>query len=63
MMSKQVNDHELAQSHWEYSKGIIDILTREYNPSKEIWLELNEYLYTKAMIHGVKHMREEKNAE
>ena len=54
---------ESIDGHWEYSKGIIDILTKEYNPSKEIWMELNGYLYTKAMPHGYKHREEETTNE
>ena len=53
-----MSEQEMVEGHWKYSKGIIDILTKEYTPSKEIWLELNEYLYTKAMIHGIKHEKE-----
>ena len=45
---------ESIDGHWRYSEGIIDILTKEYSPSKAIWKELNEYLYTKAMEHGDK---------
>ena len=54
-------NEELSEAHWDYSKGIIEILTREYNPSKEIWLELNGYLYTKAMVHGLKHKDQDSN--
>ena len=57
-MKPMSDDQILVDGHWEYTKGIIDILTREYNPSKEIWLELSEYLYTKSMIHGIKHGRD-----
>ncbi len=54
-----MSEKELAEAHWGYTDGIIEILTREYTPSKEIWRELNGYLYTKAMVHGLKHKDQE----
>lgn len=45
--------------HWKYTGGIIKILTKEYSPSKEVWMELTEYLSIKKMIHGYKHGKED----
>ena len=43
-----VNDTRTAEEHWEYTYWIIKDM-----------LELCEYLYKEAMIHGIKHGREE----
>ncbi len=58
-MSDLERPKQTTEAHWKYTEGIIKILTKEYNPSKEIWIELNGYLYKKAMVHGFKHRGEE----
>lgn len=41
----------LAESHWEYTKGI---LLKCHNSSKEL-IDFYEYLYIEAFKHGFKH--------
>lgn len=51
---------QIAEEHWEYTEGIINILVREIGLVEVAVLrELAEYLYVKAMIHGLKHRLED----
>ena len=42
-----------AKAHWEYTKGVIE--RSATIPITEEKLELMEYLYVEAMLHGYKH--------
>jgi len=49
------SDKQLAEEHWKYTEGIIKLI---YHGPK-LNLKIFKYLYIQAMIHGIKHGREE----
>lgn len=61
-------NREIAQAHWdEFVKPLIELLLTWKTPAGQIlhieldhdkWMELGEYLYVMAMVHGGKHERE-----
>ena len=58
-----MNIKELAELHWEYTKGVIiaSLHQDELFHAKEVarWVELCHYLYVQAMVHGYKHKEDE----
>ena len=51
MNDKEIN--EMAEEHWEYTKGILDIIAN--GNTENIAFELTRYLYIEAFKHGYKH--------
>lgn len=47
---------ENAEAHWGYVKGLLELA----NPNVNV--ELCEYMYVTAFIHGWKHADEERDA-
>ena len=47
---------EMVNEHWRYTSGIIELAfeNREMITKRET-LKMMEYLYIKAMLHGIKH--------
>ena len=41
-------DRDVAREHWEYTNNVVLIM-----------LQLTKYLYNEAMVHGMKHGRDE----
>jgi len=53
-MSKETLE-EMAENHWNYTKGVIEYSIQKSEVDYEQVLCLCEYLYIEAFKHGYKH--------
>jgi len=59
-MTMTTEEEMMVENHWEYNRVIIELSFAEieYIP-KDIAINLMGYFYKKAMIHGLKHEKED----
>jgi len=59
--SEEARIRKLAEDHWKYTEEVARQILKIYNatPNEQV-LELCKFFYIEAMIHGIKHGREER---
>ena len=50
---------KLAEDHWKYNKPILDMTIPTHGMSKQDIINLVEYFYISALVHGYKHAQDD----